>query len=260
MKRVLLLFITAASLLVTLSLHGQSISVIEGVEISYSATVGNSQMYDKVSDCDLFVRGGVSLFRINKDATDNEASPKIVTGANGQMEINIKPKVKSDRLFYLNHPTGELIARLNIFDQSFNVTEDIPDFNWQVTEEKKVVAGYTCHQATGMHRGRKFTAWFTPQIPVNAGPWKFSGLPGLILEVNEDEGKYNWYCKNIKPLKESNAQLITPPTEKHEVTFGEYYDLAASKLREKFEKLASNPNITISGEFSMDGGLERTKE
>ncbi len=59
---------------------------------------------------------------------------------------------------------------------------------WETTDESKEILGYQCFKATTEYRGRRWTAWFAPEIPVQEGPWKLCGLPGLILEAY-DEGR-----------------------------------------------------------------------
>lgn len=54
---------------------------------------------------------------------------------------------------------------------------------WQISEESKEILGYQCFKASTDYRGRRWTAWFAPEIPVQEGPWKLCGLPGLILEA-----------------------------------------------------------------------------
>ena len=63
------------------------------------------------------------------------------------------------------------------------LTETIHFQNWEITEDTMTVLNYLCHKATTSFRGRDYVAWFTLDIPVNEGPWKLYGLPGLILKV-----------------------------------------------------------------------------
>jgi len=65
--------------------------------------------------------------------------------------------------------------------------EYLPDINWKLENESKNILGYNCNKATAVFRGRKFIAWYTTEVMTAFFPWKFKGLPGLILEYY-DEG------------------------------------------------------------------------
>lgn len=80
-------------------------------------------------------------------------------------------------------------------------TEPIPSQNWQVGSETKTIADYQCQKATCSFRGRNYTAWFALDIPISQGPWKFGGLPGLILKVYDDAQEYVFECVGIEQQK-----------------------------------------------------------
>ncbi|WP_316753167.1 GLPGLI family protein [Pedobacter gandavensis] len=67
-----------------------------------------------------------------------------------------------------------------------------PKLNWELVEGTDTVAGYTCQKALLKFRGRNYTAWFSTDIPVNEGPWKFSGLPGLILKIEDADQLFSF--------------------------------------------------------------------
>ena len=77
-------------------------------------------------------------------------------------------------------------------------TEEIPVQEWELQEDTLTVCGYLCQKATCRFRGNNFVAWFTPDIPVSNGPWKFGGLPGLILKVFDNEMYYVFECIQIE--------------------------------------------------------------
>ena len=79
--------------------------------------------------------------------------------------------------------------------------EDMVDINWVIHSEKKNILGYPCQKVTTNFRGRSWEAWFTMEIPVSDGPWKFRGLPGLILQVFDDKGHYSFDCISIKKME-----------------------------------------------------------
>ena len=78
------------------------------------------------------------------------------------------------------------------------------------------------------------TAWYTPQIPVSHGPGRYWGLPGLILELNED--RTTVLCTEIN-MNASEKVSIKKPTKGKKVTREEYNQIVTKKmgeLREQF--------------------------
>lgn len=76
--------------------------------------------------------------------------------------------------------------------------EPVAELGWQIGDSTKTVLGYECVMATVDYHGRRWTAWFSPEIPVNAGPWKFAGLPGLILEAAADGNLYSFIATGLQ--------------------------------------------------------------
>ncbi len=75
--------------------------------------------------------------------------------------------------------------------------ETYPLMKWMLYNENKTILGYECQKATCSFRGRNYVAWFAPAIPVKYGPWKFGGLPGLILNVNDTQNIYTFECVKL---------------------------------------------------------------
>ncbi|TFH93932.1 GLPGLI family protein [Porphyromonas levii] len=75
--------------------------------------------------------------------------------------------------------------------------ENIPKIQWTILPEKKVIHSYSCQKATSTFLGRNYEAWFTMGIPISVGPYKFLGLPGLILEIKDTDNDYHWLCTGI---------------------------------------------------------------
>lgn len=110
-----------------------------------------------------------------------------------------------------------------------------PKFNWKISNEKEKIGDYNTQKATTEFGGRKWTAWFTTDIPFQDGPYKFEGLPGLIVKV-EDSGKnYSWVLRGNKKVKNfqelSYIETVSPggagkltlvPRAKFEKTMTEY--------------------------------------
>jgi len=98
------------------------------------------------------------------------------------------PHVRMSTYVYKNYPTGQMTITDRISSQSYRYVDSLHAQTWTMGDSTREVLGYTCQQATADFRGRRWTTWFTTDIPVSDGPWKLGGLPGLILEAY-DEGQ-----------------------------------------------------------------------
>lgn len=90
--------------------------------------------------------------------------------------------------------------------EKYYYEEEIPKIEWMVGDSTKTILGYECFNATSDFHGRKWTVWFTPEIPTVAGPWKLSGVPGMILEAIAEGGQYSFVADGIQ----QTDKLITP--------------------------------------------------
>ncbi len=92
--------------------------------------------------------------------------------------------------------------------------EETPTFNWKIQNGKEKIGEYNTQKATTEFGGRKWTAWFSNDIPLQDGPYKFHGLPGLIVKVEDDGKNYTWELKGNKKVPNFNeltyAETIAP--------------------------------------------------
>lgn len=118
-------------------------------------------------------------------------------------ELTIKNNSGKDFLnseIWIDNRTSQVKERAHSYAQhnlSVEYEEPLPQFEWELMETVDTVAGYACSSAKTTFRGREWTVWFTMDIPIGAGPWKFNGLPGLILKAQDDQMDYIWECQSI---------------------------------------------------------------
>lgn len=135
--------------------------------------------------------------------------------------------------------------------EKYCYSEDIPQINWEVGDSTKSILGYECFIATTDFHGRRWTAWFTPEIPVVAGPWKLQGVPGLILEAYADGGQYRFEATGIQ----KTDKMITP------IYLADQYEKTdrAGFLKAK-RSFTDNPLGKINAQFAGKGvSISRVK-
>ena len=95
-----------------------------------------------------------------------------------------------EAVVFQNYPAGELTCTDKISRDNMLYTEPLPEIEWTLRDGTREVIGYDCRRATCRFRGRDYEAWYTEELPLATGPWKFHGLPGLILAVTDtgDDG------------------------------------------------------------------------
>ncbi|MCW3160578.1 GLPGLI family protein [Chryseobacterium oryctis] len=80
----------------------------------------------------------------------------------------------------------------------YSYEEDRP-LNWKISSETMKIGDYKVQKAETDFAGRLWTAWFTTDLPYQDGPYKFGGLPGLVIKVEDDKGDYSFdLMKNYK--------------------------------------------------------------
>ncbi|WP_267406830.1 MULTISPECIES: GLPGLI family protein [unclassified Chryseobacterium] len=74
-------------------------------------------------------------------------------------------------------------------------------FDWKLSKEKKKIDTYNCNKATLTYGGREWIAWYTTEIPISEGPYKFKGLPGMIIQLYDVKNQYNFSLIEVQTNK-----------------------------------------------------------
>ncbi|MBW8358748.1 MAG: GLPGLI family protein [Weeksellaceae bacterium] len=114
--------------------------------------------------------------------------------------------------------------------------EEADKLSWTILPQKEKIGEYNTQKATTEYGGRKWTAWFTTEIPFPDGPYKFGGLPGLIVKVEDDKQNYSWTLKGNKKIANWEEQSYA---EKINAKYGMSQNVVVV-ARDKFEKSLEN--------------------
>lgn len=129
---------------------------------------------------------------------------KVSQLADGTISI-LELATEKDASYYFSYLNSQkILFGVEIAYGYYHFEDNIPEIKWELLTETKKIGGFSCKKATGKFRGRNYTAWYTEEIPVNAGPWKLKGLSGLILEVADEKGVYKTQATNISLGKKTD--------------------------------------------------------
>jgi GLPGLI family protein len=123
-----------------------------------------------------------------------------------------KIKGKSSRFafnIYKNYPEGEITTTDRIYSDNFIYKEPLQLLKWEMTDDTTIYLGYHCQKAFTYYAGRDYEAWFTSEIPISEGPYKFNGLPGLIVKIKDTRNHYSFELISFVKSGEQ-SQIIFP--------------------------------------------------
>lgn len=99
-------------------------------------------------------------------------------------------------------PQSGITTINRIETKEYYYNEDKNTFKWKILSDKQKIKGYNCQKAAAFYAGRIWEAWHTIELPISDGPYKFSGLPGLIIKINDTKNHYVFQLESIS-LKNS---------------------------------------------------------
>ena len=122
--------------------------------------------------------------------------------------------------------------------RKYFISDTIEKIQWKLLDETKKIDSFICQKAIGKFRGRLWEVWFTNQIPISAGPWKLSDLPGLILEAADTSKLYSFICKSIQmPVKEINKNNLRLNKRIEKISIGAWASIQYNKYKAHNEEI-----------------------
>jgi len=188
---------------------------------------------------ELFIGEECSRFMsYNRLVSDSLLSGFEKKGTPFQVIINSRsafPKIKFQPIVYKNFPENQITVIDRLGGSKYQYNEVYGEFNWQIKSDTLTVAGYKCQLATCCYAGRNYEAWFTNEIPISEGPYKFHGLPGLIIRIYDSKMEYDFDLIEVKKLKGEYA--ITFQAKKYPTTtLGKFMEMKKAYVESLFDR------------------------
>jgi len=83
-----------------------------------------------------------------------------------------------------------------------------PGISWKISSDTATFGGLHCQKAVTRFKGRDYTAWFCPDLPVHTGPWKLNGLPGLIVEAYDSKKEVVFKFDRVERAAAGNSLML----------------------------------------------------
>ena len=163
--------------------------------------------------------------------------------------INIKTDQRKGFVRYTvakNYQNGNVDFRNRIGMDAFKVTED-RKIAWKILPNKQKIGNWETQKATTEFGGRKWTAWFCNDIPIQDGPYKFFGLPGIIVKLEDQTQSHVFNLVGIK-----NLGTLEPEIYAFEIT--KEIPLKGSEYKKLLLENRSDPAKGLR-QISMDNGV-----
>jgi GLPGLI family protein len=178
----------------------------------------------------LYVGKNTSGYRSYDRAIDDaqfrkQVEDQLANSPDGNITTN--RRVVGTPVEYYQYPHNKAIVRKEWMFNNYLVPDTLPGIAWHIHCETATFGGLHCQKATAHFKGRDYTAWFCPDLPLHVGPWKLNGLPGVIVEAYD--------VKKEVVFKFDGVEKATIATEKDKHSDDKVFNL--------FGDLTTDPNF-----------------
>ncbi len=143
---------------------------------------------------------------------------------------------------------------INFFSQldmdEYKVTDDRKS-EWKILPDKEKIGEFNTQKATAQFAGRNWIAWFTTDIPFQDGPYKFNGLPGLIVKIEDKTNSHSYVLKEVRNLKSNEVWISEIDKER----FRPMIILNTDKYKKQFIDQRNNPTKGMRQLMSQGGKI-----
>ncbi|MBQ9469538.1 MAG: GLPGLI family protein [Bacteroidales bacterium] len=172
--------------------------------------------------------------------------PKEAFGKIWPMIMGMDSHIYARHTVLKKYPNRNKISVFAHFSTPYQSVEDV-NFNWQIHANRDTtIIELRCLMATTTYGGRDYVAWFASDIPISDGPYKFCGLPGIIVRIADTENEHVFELQGAK--YDINKPMYIVQGARQKITTKEFvrafYDNNAS-IAKRFEESVietSDPN------------------
>ena len=264
------IFITLSTIFAVLLVHGQTVSTnnvpvealaLKGIDSAHYRIyyrmylVRDTLDYTKKTEAQtvLFVGKKLSAFldyyQFRSDSLYNELAAAHKNSTEVLSAILPLQRIANFKLHIAkNYPTKNEFTFQQKFGSLgiFQYLDKGVRLDWKLEGGVQTIKGYECKKATCHYRGRDYIAWYAPEIPLTDGPYVFTGLPGLIIKIDDTKNQVGFTLNGFKKLDSK---------EKIYIKEEEVRNVSREEMRKTERNLATSPAAMLqllSGKVSTE--------
>jgi GLPGLI family protein len=230
MKPLLIFLLTATVLGIQAQTTGM-ITYEEKMDLHKNLPPDRQDMKDmipqfNIAKFELIFSGDQSIYRAQKQ---EEMAPPTSSSPGPGMRFGAG---RANRVVFKDLALDTMIDSRDFMQKQFLITGPPTPRKWKIGKKQKDVLGYKCMEASfRVDSATALVAWFTPQINISNGPSDYQGLPGMILQIDVNEGERMITATEIK-MDSIDATVMVAPNKGKEVTPEEFEKIREEKMKE----------------------------
>lgn len=242
-----MIFIKLTLLLSIFSINAQSNDITIEVLYDYSTNLAGTGFEYRI-DSELIYNKNYSIYEM--DHTKSFGSKDSIIQVNENKRV-YGIRSKENTFVFKDFLNNSMYASNNIGLTPIYIKGEFNNLiNWELKDEKKEILGYKCQKAICEFGGRQYEAYFTSEISIPNGPWRFQGLPGLILEVKSTDEAFSLIGTALK-IKKEKVEIVNPYADKKTMSWESFLVLYRKKydemLRNSWSRNGSSASLSKGG-------------
>lgn len=198
---------------------------------------------------DKFVSDSITNVEIQKQMKSNSGN------------MNINRKEKQGQVSYKvtkAYPDFTTYLFRNISSDRYKIKEgEKPE--WKILSDKQKIGEYNTQKATTSFGGREWIAWFSTDIPFQDGPYKFYGLPGLIVKIEDTTRSHIMTLVGNKKIAEVSSSDKEPELPQNIRVFGmggKELEVTENQFRKVWKDYVNDPTKNMRQMMGGSGDVK----
>lgn len=219
MKRYISLFVLLAVFKIAAAQKPDTAQILVHYNFSHVRDT-NNRTHPYAENMVLFVGKAASSYKSYDTQLQNELYRRqfqelLLSSPGGNFRLD--RKITGSGTEYYQFINDKKLVRKEVWSNTpYVMNEALPVIAWHITNSTASFAELHCQKATCHFKGRDYTAWFCPDLPMHTGPWKLNGLPGVIVEAYDAKKevvfKFNRVERAVlgtrKPIKNRAGRVV----------------------------------------------------